>query len=308
MKYDKLEEQINKINKLIPPWFKSKEMQNLMKLSSTLNNSLNTNSNQFQKITHQFSELSKHYNSYKPYPLGSILNNIPNPSHLNNLSHYFRYLNNPLIQQLKQINISLSENILHCIDILLKEGWYIDEDMPIQDLRKIARTFEKGDIKLAEKTLLEYLKNNIKKIREDITSTFKDRKIPIEQALDAHCNGLYCLSIPVFLAQVDGISKEITGYGFFDKKNGEPKTKQIYDNCLDSQVIKKAYLSPLAKVTSYNISEKERCDNFLGLNRHMVLHGESFDYGTEVNSYKSLSLLLYLTKIVFSYCQDNKYE
>jgi len=304
MKHDELDKLISKIDRFTPSWMNSKEMRNLMKLSFAVNNSLNIRNYPVQNIVYFSSFLSKNYHLYKSYPLEPILNKITNFSYLNNFSHYYHSFS----QQLIQIDIFLSKNILYCIDILLKEGWYIDKDMPINDVRKIASIFEQGNIELAEEALIEYFKNNIHKIRNDITSIFKDRKIPIEQALDAHCNGLYFLSIPVFLAQVDGISQEITGYGFFDKKNGEPKTKQIYDDCSDFQVIKKAYLSPLAKVTSYNISEKERCENFLGLNRHMVLHGESFDYGTEINSYKSLSLLLYLARIVFSYYQDSEYE
>ena len=38
----------------------------------------------------------------------------------------------------------------------------------------------------------------------------------------------------------------------------------------------------------------------LGLNRHDVLHGDSFDYGEDkINSYKALSLLLYISETVY---------
>ena len=34
------------------------------------------------------------------------------------------------------------------------------------------------------------------------------------------------------------------------------------------------------------------------LNRHEVLHGESVDYGTEINSLKAISLLYYIASVL----------
>ena len=44
-------------------------------------------------------------------------------------------------------------------------------------------------------------------------------------------------------------------------------------------------------------SEKQRGENFNYLNRHQIMHGESLDYGTEINSYKVISLLLYIVQV-----------
>lgn len=38
--------------------------------------------------------------------------------------------------------------------------------------------------------------------------------------------------------------------------------------------------------------------NFDGLNRHQVLHRESVDYGTEINSLKAISLLNYVFQVL----------
>jgi hypothetical protein len=56
-----------------------------------------------------------------------------------------------------------------------------------------------------------------------------------------------------------------------------------------------AILSPLAETLPINASENERPRNFNGLNRHMVLHGESLDYGSKVNSLKAISLVNYVS-------------
>lgn len=61
-------------------------------------------------------------------------------------------------------------------------------------------------------------------------------------------------------------------------------------------------LSPLSKVLPINASEKERrrslqdrgLSTWGELNRHLVLHGETTDYGTQQNSLKAVSLINYL--------------
>jgi len=54
-----------------------------------------------------------------------------------------------------------------------------------------------------------------------------------------------------------------------------------------------ALLSPLAQTLPIGASEHERKEGFNELNRHMVLHGESLEYGSKTNSLKAISLVNY---------------
>lgn len=47
---------------------------------------------------------------------------------------------------------------------------------------------------------------------------------------------------------------------------------------------------------SYSQGKRKRNANFSELNRHMVMHGDSVDYGTKKNSLKAISLLYYVAK------------
>ena len=57
-------------------------------------------------------------------------------------------------------------------------------------------------------------------------------------------------------------------------------------------------LSPLAESLSISMSKHERPEGFDGLNRHMVLHGESLDYDTRENSLKAISLIGYVGRVL----------
>jgi len=62
--------------------------------------------------------------------------------------------------------------------------------------------------------------------------------------------------------------------------------------------VRAALLSPLAQILPISASQRERQDGTTALNRHMVLHGESLDYGTKANSLKAISLINYVTQIL----------
>ena len=55
-----------------------------------------------------------------------------------------------------------------------------------------------------------------------------------------------------------------------------------------------SYFAPLRLSTTISAQEKDMT-NPKQLNRHKVMHGSSSDYGTEVNFFKSVSLLIYVS-------------
>jgi hypothetical protein len=59
-----------------------------------------------------------------------------------------------------------------------------------------------------------------------------------------------------------------------------------------------ALLSPLAQTLPIGASERQRNEEFIGLNRHMVLHGESLNYGNKINSLKAISLINYVAHVL----------
>ena len=139
-----------------------------------------------------------------------------------------------------------------------------------------------------------YLGKRLNVIEGVLIESYPDRGRLLQQAFEAHREGKYGLSIPVFLTQADGIFWERTPgrKNLFISGQRESTCKEYVSQISDSYIL--AYLHPLSIRLPLWMHETERGDPFVGLNRHQVLHGESVDYDTEQNSLKAISLLNYL--------------
>ncbi len=143
---------------------------------------------------------------------------------------------------------------------------------------------------------------------ELLAEKYPARKTAIHSAIDAHRSFApagYSLSIPVFLAQTDGIFSEVTGISSaMDKVRGQNAIKG--SQWLSTQIAadEKAIgsLLPVLELHELDILKSQRAREakvqetgkvFNALNRHQVIHGEVSDYGTEINSMKAFSFLLF---------------
>ena len=183
----------------------------------------------------------------------------------------------------------IKENILW----LARHVWFYDLNISISSLLEISGC----EINEIEGAIVEYFESQLGVIEKSFSDKYPHRSHIISSAIKAHRNEEYFLSIPVLLAQTDGICKEVTDEYIYNKKNQKPRTatyvEQVAANAFESEL-----LSPLTVRTPISASEKEREEGFNLLNRHMVLHGESLDYGTKVNSLKAISLINYVSQVL----------
>lgn len=203
----------------------------------------------------------------------------------------------PISKNLKSHFQDLPPRLQDAVLTLAEQGWYVDFDMPITGIFELKELFLDRHESEAESELIVYFENRLEKIEEIISKQFHHRSHIVSSAFKAHKMDEYYLSIPVFLAQVDGICKDVVGQYFFSKKDRKPKTASYVEQ-IAADTFRSALLSPLAKTTSISASEQEREADFDLLNRHMVLHGESLDYGSQLNSLKAISLINYLTQVL----------
>jgi len=180
---------------------------------------------------------------------------------------------------------------------LSEHGWFLDMEMSMTGLWELEDALNSGNIEEAEKALVEYYRKKTPEIEENLCGRFSDRTKIIQAAFRAHSRGEYELSIPVFLAQADGICQEVIGIQLFQKRNKIPATA-IYVQKLANDTISAAFLHPFSLTLPISASKNERKDDFNELNRHQVLHGESTSYDSEVNSLKAISLINYLAQVL----------
>lgn len=184
---------------------------------------------------------------------------------------------------------------------LLSHGWYIDEHLTPRQMDELAQECE-ANIEIVEEFLCSHYESQLNRIEEKVVLEYPHRANIIKSALDAHRNGAYELSIPILMIQVDGICKEKSGGYFFMRPRGikKPETSVYVDDIVDEisvESIRYALLIPLMSLSPLHKNTSEREADFDHLNRHLIIHGDSFDYNTRVNSYKTISVLNYIMQV-----------
>lgn len=202
----------------------------------------------------------------------------------------------PIQETFKQIFTGLQE-IPNSTKILSECGWYLPFDFHPQAVNNLVSEFESGNSKIIDDVMIDYLDSEINNIEIEIIKKFPNRKAVLQAAIKAHNNHDYYLSIPVFFSQIEGICNELTGTRFFQLRNQQPQTTSWVSN-FNSAYLMGILLKPLKYVGP--MRKKQNLSNPIGINRHDVLHGDCVDYGEDrLNSYKTLSLLNYISDTVF---------
>jgi len=207
------------------------------------------------------------------------------------------YLLSPASERLQESLNELPSQTQEAMLLLAEHGWYLDLEMSLPDLWEFRRAVSEGDVKEAENALADYFECRLDEIEKSILERFPQRAHVIRSAFKAHRQSEYELSIPVLLAQSDGMCKELIDQYLFIRKDKKPQTA-IYVEQVASDTFRAALLSPLARTLPISASQHERAEDSSALNRHAVLHGESLDYGNKANGLKAISLLNYVAHVL----------
>ncbi|MFH1373339.1 MAG: hypothetical protein ABII79_06070 [bacterium] len=201
------------------------------------------------------------------------------------------------LEQLHESLLELSPRTRDALILLGTHGWYMDLKLPESGLWKLKRALSEGNVTEAEDALAAYYEDRVDEIEESIAKRFPRRQKLISSAFHAYRRQEYELSIPVLLAQTDGICKELVNQYLFLSRDRKPRTA-AYVEQFATDTYRAALLSPLATRLPLWAREHEREDSFSELNRHMVLHGDSLDYGTKTNCLKVISLINYVAHVL----------
>lgn len=203
----------------------------------------------------------------------------------------------PAFERLQKTFLQLPIRTREALLLLGAEGWYLDLEMPIPGLWQLKDALAEGNVTEAEEALVEYFESRLSEIEKSITVRFPHREHLVRAAFNAHRRQEYELAIPVLLVQTDGICKEVVNQYLFMKQNKRPRTA-IYVEQIAADSYTAALLSPLAQTLPISASESERPEGSNALNRHTVLHGESLNYGSKINSLKAISLINYVAHVL----------
>ena len=200
------------------------------------------------------------------------------------------------VQDLPKIRLEERE----ASETLAKLGWYLDPKMPWDAQIRIAKIVsETNDVDVVE-PMSDYFRQRTNAIEEELKSSYPNRNDILCDAFQAHREKKFNLSIPVFLAQADGM--------WWDKFDGSVfrenrvKVVEAHITSLRDDEYADKYADMFEIFSSPTIplweSESTRDSSFSEFNRHQILHGEIVNYGTEVNSLKAISFLSWLRWIL----------
>lgn len=198
-------------------------------------------------------------------------------------------------QGLREIPVEIREGL----EELTLRGWYLHAQMPGATPIRLKPYLHAKDEDTIDKLMSTLVEHYLDQIQIDVKKHFPKRARILDSAFLAHYDEKYELSIPVFLAQADGICAELLGEKLYSRERGtgHPKTKKAIEELqLDKSTL--LYLVPLLTHTGISASEHVR-NQYPGIfNRHEILHGIDCDYPTKVNSLKAISVLGYLSTLV----------
>lgn len=197
----------------------------------------------------------------------------------------------PFFVELSRALERLPERTRSALATLAQHGWYLDPEMNLPGIADVVLLLERGEETTANDELMAYFDRRREAILSTLCTAFPQRASIFSSAFEAHAAGKYELSIPVLLAQADGICLELTGVQLYSKSDVKTTRVSGAVATFDVDSFTAALLHPLTEVFPVIFSSKERAGLPDILNRHAILHGESVSYGTRINGCKAISLL-----------------
>ncbi|MFN1265944.1 hypothetical protein [Pseudomonas lundensis] len=194
------------------------------------------------------------------------------------------------------------------------KGWFFGWSTSLEDLMPLIERITSLPNDEIDQCMVDYYRDNFQDFVDRLLANNPSRSTAIGAAARAHtefgADGFF-LSTPVFIAQADGWLSEILGVesplGMKRDVKGEPKVrsttaghllKQRFESDQESldllHPVFTLHESDFLKGSTARSQSSSSGAAFTALNRHQVMHGECSDYGTEVNSLKAFSFLVFV--------------
>lgn len=221
-------------------------------------------------------------------------------------SQYSAFLDSALFRSLDWWRESL-ELATEFALVMSQLGWPPPRDLPPQLMRRIVDAFQQYDeeveadelqrfaLSVEGKVLEYYPEESVRGMLEDWRGRhlLARRFHILEAAIDAHCRGGYWLSVPVLLAQTEGIVAD--GFNHKGRMNASQygayraELFEVGDDELTPAAVNDALVEFCASVVYVAFAHGEPLSSTLS--RHAILHGGDVAYGTAANSLKLLLLI-----------------
>ncbi|MCK4358460.1 MAG: hypothetical protein KAW92_06910 [Candidatus Cloacimonetes bacterium] len=221
----------------------------------------------------------------------------------------------PFLNYINGIYRELPEKLKIIIKNLAYRGWYISIEMDLPELTLLSEFITNKKYDKLDNYMCNIIESKLDQIEKEIIQKYPNRRKIIQSAFNAHKKGEYELSVPVFLAQADGICNELLEMSLYKKytpkKKEDPNQKMRLltaneiEKYVSNSIIMSALVEPLRNISGLNVSTEYKNQYPIILNRHEIIHGLDLNYGNKKNSLKTITLLHYFISVVYAAVKVN---
>ncbi len=226
----------------------------------------------------------------------------------------------------RQIEL-IGENGEKLVNILTERGWAFPFDVPLDITNKIIKLYKSENYDEIDNIMVNLIEKE--DLKEFINKWFKnkyfyERKGILNEAIEAHINGKYSLSIYTFIPQIEGIIWDflLEQYPDFKKLIKEEKIsgssikkfkylQEFFSENVKINFIFKPFFENVIskKYPLYNdVDDFTKLDNIVQPNRHVILHGIITDnFINEINSLKLIYLLDFIWYTIY-FAKDKSFK
>lgn len=185
---------------------------------------------------------------------------------------------------------------VHELSYFSEYGWFIGfnvfDELRIVDLFDLIKT---GDSQKVDEFFLDWFDSNKKSVFSYFVNQYPNRRSQFYELEMGFKHQLYSSVIILSYSITDGITNEILRFGFFNTEEVEGEYNLRIKGSIDKQQgllnsISSQFLKKRNELTRhYKLSKDVIPKN--SYNRHLVIHGHSFEYGNKINAVRALLLL-----------------
>lgn len=205
------------------------------------------------------------------------------------------------IEQFRRENKVLADLLRDGIcEYVARRGWFVAASLNHHQIVALKKAVEEDLEDDIEEFMVKHVRSEISAIAAEAESIWPERVPILTDAFHAHEEQLYTLSIPVMLAQADGMALDALRAHFFtnDPRKIGDVTEELITGKLKDRPLAQAFISllPLLDLglrmpTKRRDKLREQNKPISPLNRHGVLHGIDCDYATERNGLRAVALI-----------------
>ena len=180
----------------------------------------------------------------------------------------------------------LAEKLPLSLKKLANHGWYISGDSFMSEGLTLSDELDFGNFEKVNKNLEQFYEKESSSIIDRLKYQYPGRSKMFDEAFKAHQRKMYFASTNLFLSLADGLCNG----SLFKTKNNKANLKKELTGTHYLDV----FLAVITQESAIDIAYSKKSKFPSSLNRHGVLHGLDFEYGTKINSLKALSLLAFI--------------